>query len=371
MRKPVRIQVARAVVPEGELPKVSQTVYYANRDFMMQAVARVLEYEDPTSAIVFCRTRHEADSLADALLSRGFRPESLHGGLSQEQRDRVMKKFRSGAANLLVATDVAARGLDINHLSHVVNFHAAQTSETYTHRIGRVGRAGREGVAITVAEARESFLVRTIERQTRFKITTGAACRTWRRCRPSGWSARASGCARRRLAGGLDDYKSAIEPLFGEFNVVELALAAVKLAHEAGRSDEADVEIPVPPAPRESRDSGSARVGNGRDSRSMGGPPGAGGPGGPGRGVGRGMARLFMSAGRDAGIQRRDVVAAIESEVGIGSRDIGPIDIAERFTLVDVPNEVADYAIESLQGVRIRGRKLAVRRDRAAGGPPA
>ena len=358
LKNPVRIEVARAVLAAGEAPKVRQTVVYVHRDFKAAAVARLLEYENPTAGIVFCRTRHEADSLADELTGRGFRPESLHGGLSQEQRDRVMRKFRTGSSGLLIATDVAARGLDISHLSHVVNFGAPQTAETYTHRIGRVGRAGREGVAITVADARESHMIRSIERGSRFKLTPAPL--------PNVAELEAKRLERTRDAirdaaagGNLDHYKTALESLIGEFNVVDLALAATKLAHNAGRSGEADLEIPAPPAPREPRGGNfGPATGSGR------------GPAAPVRGVSRGMARLFLSAGRDAGFNRRDIVAAIESEVGLGSRDIGPIDIAERFTLIDVPDQIAEMAIENLSGIRIRGRRVAVRRDRAIG-PPA
>ena len=373
LRTPTKIEVARAVLAAGEAPKVRQTIYYVHRDFKGAAVARLLDYEDPTSGIVFCRTRSEADTLTDELNARGYRPESLHGGLSQDQRERVMKKFRSGASNLLIATDVAARGLDINHLSHVFNFHVPQTAEAYVHRIGRVGRAGREGVAITIAETREGHMVRQIERSARVKITPANL--------PNVAELQAKRIERTRdairetaKAGGLDEFKAILEPLIGEFNVVDLALAAAKLANQAGRPDDADVEIPVPHVPAERggpRDMGGGRDNGGRDRgfNAMPAGPGAG-PMGGSRAVARGMARLFLSAGRDAGINRRDIVAAVESEVGIGSRDLGPIDIAERFTLIDVPEESADYAIESLQGIRLRGRKVAVRRDRA-NGPPA
>ena len=130
----------------------------------------MLDVEAPTSAIVFCRTRTEVDELTETLNGRGYRAEALHGGMTQEQRDRVMKQFRGGTADLLVATDVAARGLDIEHLSHVVNYDVPLRPESYVHRIGRVGRAGREGVAITLAEPREHRLLRNIEQLTRQKI---------------------------------------------------------------------------------------------------------------------------------------------------------------------------------------------------------
>ena len=122
LKDPVRVRIDREVVPAGRAPRVRQVAYIVPRAHKMATLGRVLDVEDPTSAIVFCRTRTEVDELTETLNGRGYRAEALHGGLSQEQRDRVMKKFRANTADLLVATDVAARGLDMEHVSHVVNY---------------------------------------------------------------------------------------------------------------------------------------------------------------------------------------------------------------------------------------------------------
>ncbi|OWK43415.1 DEAD-box ATP-dependent RNA helicase CshA [Fimbriiglobus ruber] len=366
LKNPVRVEVARTVLAAGEAPKVRQTAYLVPRGFKAAVLSRVLELENPTSAIIFCRTRTEADGLTDTLTDRGFRPESLHGGLSQEQRDRVMGKFRAGTVNLLIATDVAARGLDIGHLSHVVNLHAPEAVESYVHRIGRVGRAGREGVAITLVEPREQFQLRQIERSTKQPITLARV--------PSSADLRAKRLERTRDAvreliatGGLEEFHPAVGELAAEFGPLDVACASMKLALQAGRSGAEDEEnIPViepgPKAP--SRDGGKfAR------------PAGAPGVGGPpvrpfDRDRGRaavatkGMSRIFISVGREAGVSPRDIVGAIANEAGLGKKDIGSIEITERFTLVEVLDELADDVIEVLQGGRIRGRKIVVRRDR-------
>lgn len=176
---------------------------------------------------------------------RGYRAEALHGGMSQEQRDRVMGRLRGGTADLLVATDVAARGLDVEQLSHVVNYDVPSAPESYVHRIGRVGRAGREGVAITLAEPREHRMLKTIERVTGQRITidkipTVADLRT-RRLELTQAALRES-----LLEDDLDPFRVIVETLSDEFDLMEVALAAVKLAHEATLpgAEEAAEEIP-------------------------------------------------------------------------------------------------------------------------------
>src|SRR5690606_4300378 len=170
LTNPTRLKITGQPAAAGEVPRVRQTAYVVHRSHKPAALGRILDVENPTSTIVFCRTRGEVDTLTETLASRGYRAESLHGGMSQDQRSRVMKKLRAGGADLVVATDVAARGLDIPQLSHVINYDVPSAPESYVHRIGRVGRAGREGVAITLAEPREHRQLRNIEQLTKRKI---------------------------------------------------------------------------------------------------------------------------------------------------------------------------------------------------------
>src|SRR5690606_12656709 len=170
LRDPLRIQIEREKRPEGEAPRVRQCAYAVPRGYKPAALARLLDVEDPAAAIVFCRTREEVDRITEEANGRGHRAEALHGGMSQEQRDRVMSRLRAGTARLLVATDVAARGLDIDQLTHVVNYSVPSAPESYVHRVGRVGRAGREGVAITLMEPREHRMQKNIRRSTGFEV---------------------------------------------------------------------------------------------------------------------------------------------------------------------------------------------------------
>ena len=149
---------------------VRQSAYLVQRKHKPAALGRILDIEAPKATIVFCKTRTDVDELTATMNTRGYRAEALHGGMDQNQRDRVMGRLREGTAELLVATDVAARGLDVDSLTHVVNFDVPAAPESYVHRIGRVGRAGREGVAITLAEPKNRRALANIEHLTKQTI---------------------------------------------------------------------------------------------------------------------------------------------------------------------------------------------------------
>ncbi|MEY3823450.1 MAG: hypothetical protein RL628_1558 [Actinomycetota bacterium] len=261
-RDPIRITIQRSTTEAGTSPLVKQSAYMIPRHHKAAALGRILDIEAPEAAIVFCRTRGEVDQLTETLNGRGYRAEALHGGMDQEQRDRVMGRFRSGVAELLIATDVAARGLDIDHLTHVVNYDVPSAPESYVHRIGRVGRAGREGVAITLAEPREQRMLQNIERLTKIKIAFEKV--------PSVEALRArqmeltTETLREALAGETQErFESVLTDLLQEFNIEQIALAAIKLTHDAEQSSLDEVDIPdlSNGDPRDRRDRGDRRDG--------------------------------------------------------------------------------------------------------------
>ena len=350
LRDPARIEIGGEAVAEGEAPRVRQTAYVVPRAHKPAALGRVLDVESPSAAIVFCRTRGEVDELTESLNGRGYRAEALHGGMSQEQRDRVMSRLRSGATELLVATDVAARGLDVDQLTHVVNYNVPSAPQSYVHRIGRVGRAGREGVAITLAEPREHRMLKTIERVTKQpmkveKVPTVADLR-----------ARRLELTRAALHESLvqDDFEHfrvVVETLTDEFDVMQVALAAVKLAHESGTGEVDEEEIPQvsPPSTRHERGRPDGDRPEGRRGR---------GPAGP-------TTRIFVGAGRGAGVRPQDLVGAITGESSLVGRDIGAIEISDRFALVEVPAAAADEVVAALRSTKIKGKKATIRRDAA------
>jgi ATP-dependent RNA helicase DeaD len=349
LRDPARIRIIDEVQSSDESPRVRHSAYVVQRANKAAALGRILDVESPTAALVFCRTREAVDGLTETLNGRGYRSEALHGGMSQEQRDRVMGRLRAGTADLLIATDVAARGLDIEQLSHVINYDVPSSVDTYVHRIGRVGRAGREGVAITLAEPREHRMLKTIERATKHKITI-EKIPTVAELRERRLDLTRAALRESILEDDLDGFRVVVESLAEEFDVMEVALAAVNLAHAAigGPDDGEDIpDVVVSVSPKE-------RAGTSRASRSKRATSGSG----------PGTTRLYVSLGREAGLRPQDLVGAITGETSLSGRNIGSIEISGRFSLVDVPESAADEVIDSLRNTKIRGRRATVRRER-------
>ncbi len=359
---PVRIAMGLAVAA-GAAPLVRQSAYVVSRADKPAALGRVLDVEVPAATIVFCRTRADVDSLTQTLNGRGYRAEPLHGGMSQDQRDRVMGRLRAKTADLLIATDVAARGLDVDHLTHVVNYDVPSAPESYVHRIGRVGRAGREGVAITLAEPREQRMLHTIERLTGQQIPLVAL--------PSVADLRALRLEATRgalrevlLRGDAARYGPLVASLADEFDLEQVAAAAVALAHEAGGPPPDEQEI-VQPSPRAASGPSAARITGARREPVSGARP----PSGGARRASGQTTKLFVGSGRESGIRPQDLVGAVTGESSLSGRDIGAIEIFQRFSLVEVPESAADEVVAALRATLIKGRKATVRRELAHRAP--
>ena len=369
LKNPVRVRIDREIVPAGSAPRVRQVAYIVGRAHKMATLGRVLDVENPTSAIVFCRTRTEVDELTESLNGRGYRAEALHGGLSQEQRDRVMKKFRANTADLLIATDVAARGLDVEHVSHVVNYDVPTSAEGYVHRIGRTGRAGREGVAITLAEPREHRLLRNIEYLTKQKIDI-ATVPTVADLRARRIEMTKASLREMVLAGDLDHFRAVVDSLAQEFDIMDVAAAAVKMADAKDGASAEEIPTvslrPERPISRHDRERApTPKAGSRRHEAAK-----AGGKSGGKKHITPewDVARLYIGAGRNSNIRPADLVGAIVNEAGVDARAIGAIQITDRFSLVEVPDEIADGIIETLRATTIKGKRVPVRRDREQGG---
>lgn len=322
LKNPQRVAIEAA---QRTVALTRQTYYEVMPAHKVDALARILDMETPGSTIVFCRTRQEVDNLGEALRARGYLAESIHGEMGQPERDRVMRRFREGQADLLIATDVAARGLDIESVTHVINYDVPWDADSYIHRIGRTGRAGRAGEAITLISPRERRQLYLIERGTGVRI------------KPMRLPTAADIAARRRelfkqsilervQAGDLDEFLMTVEELSEEHDPAEVAAAALKLLWEQQKGRAVDVQ-PLD---------------------------------GDGERPEVGMTRLFLTAGRNQGVRPGDLVGAISNEAGIPGNSIGAIDIMDNCAFVEVPEDVAQEVIEALSRTKLRGRRVRV-----------
>ena len=330
---------------------VEQRGYYVQGRDKLAALVRLLETEDVTSALCFVRTRAGAARLATDLSALGFAAEEISGELSQAQRTAVLERFRNQTVRILCATDVAARGLDIDHVSHVFNVDLPHDPEAYVHRVGRTGRAGRDGVALSLVTPQDRGLLQRVERAAGRAVPQAElpsveaveAVRAQRLAADVAASVDAVTDADRGLV--LDLVADGRDPM-------EVAAAAFALARrERGEAPLPEIAAPgARRAPRQSHrpDRGERHGGNGGN-----------GPGGNGRG-GReaGYVQLVLDAGYDAGVRPGQVVSAIARTADVPGSVLGKIDIRDRQTLVDVQADVVDRVLEQSGDLRF-GKRLA------------
>lgn len=320
MRDPHHI----AVSPQQlTVPQIEQIFYEVRPAFKTEALCRVLDMEDVERGICFCRTKKGVDELVEGLQARGYLAEGIHGDMNQAQRSRVMARFKEGGVELLIATDVAARGLDIPDVTHVFNYDIPQDPESYVHRIGRTGRAGRTGTAITFISSREFPQLRLIERVTKSRIQ--------RRPLPSVMDVaeKQREQLKERLIKVMDEgqlafYKELAVELLDEFDPDMLLAAAMKMASGGDKT----------PA-QQNMDFGDT-------------------------GAEPGMVRLFLNIGRQQSILPADIVRSIASQAGIPGSAIGLINIYDRFSFVEVPKDVAAQVIHAMQESTIKGRTVNI-----------
>lgn len=384
------------------VPGIEQTYYEVRYYQKMEALCRLLDAQDFRKALIFCATKRAVDEMIVHLQSRGYQADGLHGDLAQGQRDRVMKRFRSGELEILIATDVAARGLDVDDVDAVINYDIPYDSESYVHRVGRTGRAGRTGKAFTLVCGQDYYKLRDIMRNTKAKITEGrlpslrevADLKT----------GRVLDEIRTTLDSGeaLDRYLDLVGSFLNEDRTsLDMAAALLKLLmqRDFGEFDESAGDDLLQENRRDrpqsgergrfsgkgaryefERGSGSRqgfeRSGAGRFERSdkferpgkfeKFGAPGKFKRGGKDRDFksdrDKYMARLFLSAGKNAGLTPQDIVGAIANEAGVSGRMVGSIELHERFSFVDVHEQIAEQVIDAINQAQIRGLRLNMER---------
>jgi ATP-dependent RNA helicase DeaD len=360
LKEPLQIKIAAEPVAKGAAPKVRQVAYIVPRGKKLEALARVLDMENPASSLIFCRTRTEVDHLADRLGAQGYRAQPLHGGVAQDIRSRVIRQLRDGKIDMVIATDVAARGLDIDNLELVVNYDAPVTPESYVHRIGRVGRAGREGTAITLADPRESRLLQLFERQTKGKIIL-AQVPTVADLRARRLELTRAALQEAILAGGLDHYRVAVETLAQQHSLMDIALAAVKLAHQAGGGDADESEEATAKSPVKTQVKAPAVVAKPPMKIPLGLEPAKPIASSEEAKPAEKTSRIYIGAGRAGGILPQNLIGAITAE-GIKGTLIGSIEISDKYSVVELPESLIEEALRVLKNGTIKGKKFVSRR---------
>ena len=343
-------------------PNITQRYLIVGYPQKIDALTRIFEVENFEGMIVFVRTKHETESLAEKLRARGFSATAINGDVAQAQRERTVSQLKSGALDILVATDVAARGLDVERISHVVNFDIPTDPESYVHRIGRTGRAGRSGQAISFVTPRERYLLRHIEKATRQPLTEMHL--------PSVEDVNQTRLARFDDAittalsetGKVEFFREVVAHYMREHDVPEVDVAAALAVVLHG--DEPLLLEPEPERkPRRDRDDRGDRGDRPRRER------GERGANAPQRTWDNGvpLAPYVISVGKRHRVEPRQIVGALANEGGLVHADFGKIQIRPDFSIVELPADLPPEVWDALAKTRISGKLIELRRDEGPG----
>ena len=322
-------KVIKVTKKELTVPNIEQYYYDVKPKKKEEVLSRLLDIYSPRLSVVFCNTKKQVDLLVNALLGRGYFAAGLHGDMKKEQRDRVMQGFLTGKTEILVATDVAARGIDVDEVEAVFNYDLPQDDEYYVHRIGRTGRAGREGRAFSFVSGKEVYKLKEIQRYCKTKIYAQKV--------PS-----LNDVANTKMENILDDVERVIEQEDldmminaieervnnSEFTAMDMAAAFLKICcgmtEDNKNTEENDWEF--------------GDTGAGED----------------------GMVRLFINIGKKQRVRPGDILGAIAGESGMDGKLIGTIDMYDKYTFVEVPREYAREVLNAMKNVKIKGKTVAV-----------
>ena len=318
-------QLVKVTKKELTVPNIEQFYYEVRPKNKEEVLSRLLDIYNPKLSVVFCNTKKQVDLLVNGLLGRGYFAAGLHGDMKQEQRDRVMQGFRTGKTDILVATDVAARGIDVDEVEAVFNYDLPQDDEYYVHRIGRTGRAGREGRAFTFISGKEVYKLKEIQRYCKTKIYAQKV--------PS-----LDDVANTKIENLLDEVEYIVEQedLTGFLQIIEkkvnesdataMDIAAALLKMASGPKDNEMEE-------EEFGDTGAGE---------------------------EGMVRLFINIGKKNKARPGDIVGALAGESGVPGKLIGSIDMYDKYTFVEVPREYAKDVLNAMNPAKIKGKQVAV-----------
>ncbi|MDR7855362.1 DEAD/DEAH box helicase [Tissierella sp.] len=332
-------EIIKVVHKELTVPKVEQAYFELKQHMKTEILCRLIDMYNPKLSIVFCNTKKKVDELIEELQSRGYFADGLHGDLKQSQRDNVMGKFRKGTIDVLVATDVAARGIDVDDIDLVINYDMPQDEEYYVHRIGRTARAGREGKAFSFVSGRDIYKLRDIQRFTKTKIA--------RKDLPTlkdieaNYTSSMLGKIKQEIDNeDLTKYEKIIESLLEEeYTSFDIAAALLKFYMVENRLDghqELDMVDFGGQAKASASKSSNSRKSSGASTR------------------------VHINIGKRKGVSPRHILSALIEETGIEKKLVGTIDVYDKFTFVEIPGDYADDVLERLDGARIKGTKVKV-----------
>ena len=368
-KDPVFVKITRR---ELTVPQIEQTYIEVRERDKLEALCRMLDINNPELAIVFCNTKRTVDDLMSRMQARGYFVEALHGDMKQIQRDRVMARFRAGSIDVLIATDVAARGIDVDDVDIVFNYDVPQDVEYYVHRIGRTGRAGRTGKSVTFVAPREIYKLRDIQRYAKIKIakTPIPSLDDVAEMKQQLFLDKVRDVMK---AGELEIYLPLVEQLLEtetegeeqEVTSIEVAAALLKMHLEDSKTSMSEEIVELQPRAEPVPFKGEVEEGTYENC-----------------GAEPGMVRFRITLGKNQQIRPKDIVGAFAGECDIPGSAIGRIDLYSNYSFVEVPLEHADHVAEVMGGATIRGKELQIsvatprperegndfRRDRRGGG---
>ena len=357
-KKPETIEIERKSLT---VDAIDQSCYEVRQRSKVEVLSRLLDIDPPRLALVFCNTKRLVDEVTEGLLARGYAADRLHGDMTQQMRERVLARFRESTIEVLIATDVAARGLDVDDIDLVVNYEIPHDPEDYVHRIGRTGRAGRSGRAVSFVFGRDIYRLQTIEKYTRQSIRRERV--------PSQEQVEGKRADKlfqtiqeRLESGKLGDYQSYLDRLLEQGHTAnDIAIAAFTLLRESttregefiaeDKQKEAFANEKQRSSWRDEKRDRKERPERERKSR-------------PERNNSKGMACLFMNIGKAQHIKPGDIAGMIYRECKVPDGSLGKITIFPKHTLVDVSEEVSGDVINGLKNAKIRGRSFKVDLDR-------
>jgi ATP-dependent RNA helicase DeaD len=344
-RNPVNIKVVHEVLT---VPNTEQIYFEVREREKLESLSRIIDLYNLKLSLIFCNTKRGVDELVDHLQARGYSAEGLHGDMKQQTRERVVDKFRKGNIEMLVATDVAARGLDIENIEAVFNFDMPQNEDYYVHRIGRTGRAGKTGKAFTFATSNEIFKLRIFQKyiKTKIKLQQIPSFGDVEEMRENQFLGEVKETIKK---GELKKYIHLVESLINEdYTSLEIAAALIKMS------------LPIPTKEVVKESYKESKTGSNRDNRKEEFKRGSRDRTDKRSKGNSNEVRLFLNVGKKDKVRPGDILGALAGESGLPGNIIGDIDMYDSYSFVNVPGNYSDKIIDSVSGCKIKGKKVHI-----------